>query len=161
MVGGQDINMIESSESKLDAIINTLSILSNKILEIGGVVAKLHNNATSKVTQSKSQLTPASTFEDVLLTQQCKKSRVSFLEKFDGTCFKFQGFVNQIQLMTILQFEHYPIEESRVGLVRTLLTRQALSWFAPLFEKKSPILSNFEAFLEAFGEAFEEHDKTR
>lgn len=36
---------------------------------------------------------------------------------------------------------------------------QALSWFAPFFEKNSPILHNFEAFLAAFVEAFGEHDK--
>ena len=46
-----------------------------------------------------------------------------------------------------------------MGLVGTLLTGQALSWFASLFEKRSPILSNFETFLEAFVEAFGEHDK--
>ena len=51
------------------------------------------------------------------------------------------------------------MEEARVGLVETLLTGQALSWFAPLFEKRSPILGNFETFLEAFAEAFGEHDK--
>ena len=44
-------------------------------------------------------------------------------------------------------------------LVGTLLTGQALSWFAPLFEKNAAILNNFEAFLEAFSEAFGEHDK--
>ena len=48
-----------------------------------------------------------------------------------------------------------------MGLVGTLLTEQALSWFAPLFEKRSPILSNFETFLEAFAEAFGKHDKAR
>ena len=48
-----------------------------------------------------------------------------------------------------------------MGLVGTLLTGQALSWFAPLFEKNAAILSNFEAFLGAFSEAFGEHDKIR
>jgi len=42
-----------------------------------------------------------------------------------------------------------------------LLTGQAISWFVFLFEKQSPILNNFEAFLEAFAEAFGEHDKAR
>ena len=46
-----------------------------------------------------------------------------------------------------------------MGLVGTLLTRQALSWFAPLFEKNAAILGNFEAFLRAFSEAFGEHNK--
>ena len=31
---------------------------------------------------------------------------------------------------------------------------QALLWFAPLFEKQSPILNNFEIFLEAFAEVW-------
>ena len=53
------------------------------------------------------------------------------------------------------------MEEARVGLVGTLLTGQALSWFAPLLEKRSAILSSFETFMEAFVEAFGEHDKVR
>ena len=40
-----------------------------------------------------------------------------------------------------------------------MLTKQALSWFAPLFERKTPILNNFEVFLAAFAEAFKDHDK--
>ena len=64
-------------------------------------------------------------------------------------------------MITFLQPERYPTDESRVGLVGTLLIEQALSWFAPLFEKRSPILNNFEIFLEAFAEAFGEHDNTR
>ena len=47
----------------------------------------------------------------------------------------------------------------RVGLVGTLLTKQALSWFVPLFEKRAPILNNFEAFLATFAKAFKDHDK--
>ena len=73
----------------------------------------------------------------------------------------FQGFVNQIKLITVLQPACYSTEESRVGLVGTLLTRQTLLWFAPLFEEQSLILNNFETFLEAFVEAFAEYDKAR
>ena len=51
------------------------------------------------------------------------------------------------------------MDATRVGLVGTLLIGQALSWFAPLFEKNAAILSNFEAFLRAFSEAFGEYDK--
>ena len=69
--------------------------------------------------------------------------------------------MNQLRLITILQPQRYPIDATRVGLVGTLRTGQALSWFAPLFVKNVAILSNFEAFLEAFSEAFGEHDKIR
>ena len=66
-----------------------------------------------------------------------------------------------MQLITILQPQQYPTNSTHVGLVGTLLTKQALSWFAPLFDKNVAILSNFEAFLGAFSEAFGEHDKIR
>ena len=97
--------------------------------------------------------------QDNLHIQQCKEPQISMPEKFDGTRSKFRGFINQVQLITILQPERYPTKESKVGLVGTLLTGSALSWFAPLFEKRSPILSNFKTFLEALTEAFGEHDK--
>jgi hypothetical protein len=42
-----------------------------------------------------------------------------------------------------------------------LLTGQAFSYFAPLFERKAPVLNNFEVFLAAFAEAFKNHDKAR
>jgi len=43
--------------------------------------------------------------------------------------------------------------------METLLSEQALSWFAPLFDKNSLVLNNFEAFLVAFAKAFSKHDK--
>lgn len=155
MAGGQDIHMAEDTESKLDAIMNALALLSQRSAEIEGVMARLHNDASTP------EETALPLVRQEPLVQPRKEPRVSLPDKFDGTRSKFRGFVNQIRLITVLQPERYPTEESRVGLVGTLLTGQALSWFAPLFEKRSPILSNFETFLEAFVEAFGEHDKAR
>lgn len=76
----------------------------------------------------------------------------NLLENLDGTHSKFWDFINHICLIITLQLEHYSIEESHVGLVGTLLIKQTLSWFFPLFEKRSTILNNFDIFLEAFGE---------
>lgn len=169
MAGGQDISMTESSESKLDAIMNALATLSQRTAEIEGVVARIHNDGASGIAQSRVHQLQTSVpgevvsaiVQQVPLVQPQKEPRVSLPDKFDGTRSKFRGFVNQIRLITVLQPQRYPTEESRVGLVGTLLTGQALSWFAPLFEKRSPILNNFETFLEAFAEAFGEHDKAR
>lgn len=169
MAGGQDVSMTESSESKLDAIMNALATLSQRTAEIEGVVARLHNDGASGIAQPRVHQLQTSAPEEAIpamarqvpVVQQRKEPRVSLPDKFDGTRSKFRGFVNQIRLITVLQPERYPTEESRVGLVGTLLTGQALSWFAPLFEKRSPILNNFETFLEAFAEAFGEHDKAR
>ena len=44
----------------------------------------------------------------------------------------------------------YPTDASRVGLVGMLLSDSALAWFAPLLEKESPLLNNFEEFLSEF-----------
>jgi hypothetical protein len=161
--------MAEGLESRLDAIMNALATLSHRTAEIEGVMAGLHNDGASGVAQSKFHQPQVTALEEAAaplirqepMTQQRKEPRVSLPDKFDGTRSKFRGFVNQIRLITILQPERYPTEESRVGLIGTLLTGQALSWFAPLFEKRSPVLNNFETFLEAFAEAFGEHDKAR
>jgi hypothetical protein len=55
----------------------------------------------------------------------------------------------------------YPIEETQVGLIGTLLSGTALSWFSPLVEKDSPLLQDFGGFLEEFTNTFGETDKER
>ena len=171
MTGGEDVRMVDSTESKLDAIINALNALSVRTLELEGMFSKLQSDTKpSMIPPVVQSLLQPSTSKDTVAPmaqqdsppiQQRKEPRVSLPEKFDGTRSNFRGFVNQIRLITFLQPERYPTDESRVGLVGTLLTGQALSWFAPLFEKRASILNNFEIFLEALAEAFGEHDNTR
>ena len=55
----------------------------------------------------------------------------------------------------------YAGDASPRGLVGTLLSGTALSWFAPLLEKDSPVLYNFEAFVHEFSATFGEVDKAR
>jgi len=57
--------------------------------------------------------------------QKFKKTKISFLKKFDNTWSKFQGFVNQIQLITFIQPQHYSIFKLLVGINRTLLVWQS------------------------------------
>lgn len=163
-------------ESKLDSVLNAIQALTmrtDRIEEFFTRFSNSHGVGTSQTMPiSGAQVFPSSV-PTVSSTERqnstaehgdmfkIKEPRISLPEKFDGTRSKFRGFVNQIQLVTFLQPQRYPTDESRVGLVGTLLTGQALSWFAPLFEKRSPILNNFELFLEAFAEAFGEHDKVR
>ena len=167
MAGGQDVSMTESFESKFDALMNAINALSTRLAEVEGVT---YNNSSSGTTSTRGhpsftsvpeEVVPPVIRQDTLHIQQRKEPRVSLPEKFDGTRSKFRGFINQVQLITMLQPDRYPTEESKVGLVGTLLTGSALSWFAPLFEQRSPILSNFETFLAALTEAFGEHDKAR
>ena len=159
--------MAWSLDFKLDVIINALASLSHRTTKIEGVMAELHNNGTYVIEPSKAY--HAQNYEETILPSiqqdpvvlQRKKPQVSLLDKFDGTHSKCWNFINQIRLITVLQSKCYPTKETRVGFVETLLTGQTLSWFALLFEKWSSILSNFEILIEAFVEAFDEHEKVR
>jgi len=89
-----------------------------------------------------------------LTIQRFIEPKISLLEKIYGTHLKFEQFDNEIYIITFFQPQSYPTNELRLRLVRTLLTRQVLFWFAPLFEKRTPILNNFELFLATFAKAF-------
>ena len=52
----------------------------------------------------------------------------------------------------------YLTDASRVGLVGTLLTGIAFSWFATLLETNSPLLTNFKEFIKEFKACFEDID---
>ena len=76
-----------------------------------------------------------------------KKPRIVLPEKFDGTQSKFRDFVNHIRLIFCLQAQRYPTAEIQIGLIGSLLTGAAFSWFSPLLEKNSPLLMDLDAFL--------------
>lgn len=67
--------------------------------------------------------------------QALKEPRIGLLDKFDGTCSKFRGFVNQVRLLIRMQPLQYPIKATQVGLIGTLLSEAALVWYSPLEEK--------------------------
>ena len=47
----------------------------------------------------------------------------------------------------------YPTDATWVRIIRTLLT-----WFAPLLEKNSPLLDDFDDFIKEFQESFADMD---
>lgn len=100
---------------------------------------------------------PASAANSV--PQAPKEPRVSLPEKFGGDRTKLRDFVNQVRLVFRLQPHRYSTEETQVGLIGTLLTGTALSWFSSLLEKNSPLLENLDLFLEEFSRTFGERDR--
>ena len=90
-----------------------------------------------------------------------KEPKLSLPAKFDGAQSQFRGFLNQVRLVIQMHPSRYPTDISRVGLVGTLLTGTALSWFAPLFEKESPLLQNFNSFIEELQASFGDSDSAR
>ena len=79
--------------------------------------------------------------------------------KFDRTRLQFRDFLNQVRLVIQMHPSWYTTDVSRVGLVGMLLS--ALAWFAPLLEKRSPLLIFFEEFLSEFKACFGDTDIIR
>ena len=63
--------------------------------------------------------------------------------------------------MITLHPSHYPTDVDRMGLVGTSLTGTALAWFAPLLERHSPLLEDFEGFVKEFQANFGDTDSMR
>ncbi len=105
------------------------------------------------------QLQVAHTLVHVPVPQAPKEPRVSLPEKFDGDRTKLQDFVKQVRLVFCLQPHKYATEETQVGLIGSLLTGTALSWFSSLLEKDFPLLANLDQFLEEFNKTFGERDR--
>ncbi len=53
----------------------------------------------------------------------------------------------------------YPTSLVQVGLISTLLLGMALVWFAPLLKHQSPLLNDFEEFIEEFNATFGDFNK--
>ena len=102
------------SNGKLDAIMTALTAMSldrDQILKQNEELnLRLHDlethmhNAIGQVHAAEVS-PPASLQQQAPITSsnEAKEPRISLPEKFDGTRLKFRGFVNQVQLITILQ----------------------------------------------------------
>jgi len=89
------------------------------------------------------------------------KPKISLPEKFDGTRFKFRGFVSQVRLIMQLHPRRYFDDTTRVGFIGTVLTRTATAWFAPILETSTPLLQDFNAFMAEFEAMFGDSDKAK
>ena len=79
-----------------------------------------------------------------------KEPKIGLPMKFDGKRSQFRGFLNKVHLVIQMHPSRYPTDVSRVGLLGTLLSGTTLAWFAPLLEKDTPLLNNFEDFISEF-----------
>ena len=86
---------------------------------------------------------------------------LSLSAKFDGTISQICGFLNHVQLVIKLHPSCYPTDVARVGLVGTLLMGTVLPWFAPLLEKHSPLIEDFDEFIKEFQANFGDTDSMR
>jgi hypothetical protein len=95
------------------------------------------------------------------LAMVAREPKINLPEKFDGTCPKFRGFVNQVRLIIQLHPRRYLDDTTHVGFVGTLLIRITTTWFAPILETSSPLLQDFDTFMAEFEAMFRDSDKAR
>ncbi|OMH79863.1 Retrotransposon-derived protein PEG10, partial [Zancudomyces culisetae] len=88
-------------------------------------------------------------------------SRIALPERYDGNRSLFRGFVNQCRLLFFTNADQYPTDVSKVGLVMSLLSGNALRWASPYIEKDSPLLYSFELFLKEFSKVFDDPQRTQ
>ena len=82
-------------------------------------------------------------------------------EKFDGIQSKFCGFVQHINLFLWLHFFHYHDDSIQVAFIGSLLSKNAISWFAPFLEKHSSILQDMAQFEALLIVTFGDSDRER
>ena len=122
------------------------------------------SSSNSNVLQELSDRLKALETENRLLRQQPRNSapepRVALPEKFNGDRRKFRGFLNQVELLFMLNPNCYFSDPLKVGLIGTLLTEKALNWFSPILERSDAMLDDYKVFREALIASFEEPDKS-
>jgi hypothetical protein len=89
------------------------------------------------------------------------ETKMSLLEKFNGTRLKFRGFVSQVRLIMQLHPRRYFDDTTRVRFIGTLLIGTAAAWFALILETSSPLLQDFNAFMAEFEAVFGDSDKAK
>ena len=162
------------SKQEYMRVLSELDMLTNKFValehENQRLIGDLQHVSAEKAQQYEELSQRVHQLEATILSLREQASRaqnsprepkISLPAKFDGTRSLFRGFLNQVRLVIQLHPNRYPTDAARVGLVGTLLCGTALAWFAPLLEKKSPLLEDFEAFVKEFQASFGDTDSTR
>ena len=90
---------------------------------------------------------------------QRSEPSVSLPNKFDGKKENCRNFINQVKMIFELQPSRYPTDRSKVCFIGTLLSDAAATWFSPLFEANSEILSNLTLFLNELEANFGDFDR--
>ncbi|RXN13760.1 Retrotransposon-derived PEG10 [Labeo rohita] len=75
-------------------------------------------------------------------------------QRFDGSPKNCRGFITQCTLIFQLQPSCFPTDSSKVAYIITLLTGKALDWASALWDKESPVTSNFQCFLAEMKRVF-------
>uniref|UniRef100_A0A674I9Z9 DUF4939 domain-containing protein n=1 Tax=Terrapene triunguis TaxID=2587831 RepID=A0A674I9Z9_9SAUR len=74
----------------------------------------------------------------------------------DRNQWQFQGFMNQCHLLFQVHPQICASDQANIALVISLLTGDALDWASPLLEDHSPVLLDWDAFLQLMSTIFDD-----
>ena len=75
-------------------------------------------------------------------------------EKFESNVEEFPAFLAQSKLYIELRARDFPTDKTKVCFIISLLKGQAAKWATPLLLAPSPLLTNYQGFLEYISAAF-------
>ncbi|CAI9591025.1 unnamed protein product, partial [Staurois parvus] len=76
--------------------------------------------------------------------------------KFNGDRRHYSGFLNQCRVYFQMYPAAFPSEKKKVMFIIGLLTGEALAWASPYIEKKHGMLNDFDTFLTAMNQVFDD-----
>jgi hypothetical protein len=91
-----------------------------------------------------------------------REPKVGLPDKFDGNRSKYRGFINQMDLLFMINPQRYPTDAVKIGTIGTLLTGNALTWFSPFLEKPmhyAECLSDYSKFKDLMDRTFADIDR--
>lgn len=94
-------------------------------------------------------------------SSELKAIKISEPQHFDGTRSKLRAFLMQVGTHFNANPRMYATDGQKVAFISSYLTGTAQSWFLPLYEKNSPLLNDYEAFVAKMRSAFSETDEIR
>uniref|UniRef100_A0A674IR51 DUF4939 domain-containing protein n=1 Tax=Terrapene triunguis TaxID=2587831 RepID=A0A674IR51_9SAUR len=76
--------------------------------------------------------------------------------KFDGDHNNVCGFRNHCWVLFMLWPQSFSTDQTQVGLITRLLTKDALVWPSPLLKTFSPLLKQFKEFIQTMAIVFDD-----
>lgn len=106
--------------------------------------------------------------QEHLLQQQPQSNhapepKILLPERFNGDRKKYRGFINQIELVFMINPNRYHTDALKVGCIGSLLSDKALAWFTPFLEqprKYTEVLNNYQEFRTLMDDTFGDKDRS-
>jgi hypothetical protein len=151
LTSAQQIADLSSLVERLTA---RLSELENRPVQSTSSAPDLSNLAT-RITQLESsmQASPVGSVPSSLSGTH-EKIKVALPDKFDGNCLNYETFKAALDNFFALKASVYTQDEIKVRTIGTLLSKQALQWYSTLVKGQSPLLKDYNAFMNEFQRLF-------